>query len=246
MEKEKSSKNARKTIPLAIILALLIGVLTFGSVALAKYLTTESVDSQKAKIAKWGFEIAVDADNLFGIVYNNSTEVSLGEESIVVKADSEDTKLVAPGTSGSMTFSIGGTAEVFSKLTLSVSENFRDVVLVEGTDSPNSQSYYPVKWTLKKDDVSLLADVTLGEIVEKLQSFNQNVIQIGKEPDCAGKYTIEWKWEFNSNVENNRKDTILGQIADGATVENCNANTDIMFELVIGIEQIKAPQTPNV
>ncbi len=241
----EEKKRYKSSVLLAIIIFLLIAVIVSGSVTFAKYITSESTGSRGANVAKWGFTIELDASELFSDAYSNSTQVSYSDATVDVKADSENTNLVAPGTCGSMTFTIGGTAEVYSKLTISALGELRDVALTEG-DSENSQPYRPVKWTLKKGETAVLADASLNEVVDELKGYSEDSIKPGQRLTHEGTYTIEWRWGLSENGEDDEKDTIIGQIANGAVVENYRATTNIKFELNICIEQIQAPKTPTV
>ncbi len=242
MEEKKRSK---RSILLLIIIFLLIAVIISGSVTFAKYITSETTGSHGANVAKWGFTIEVDANDLFSDAYNRSTQVSYGDADIDVKADSENTNVVAPGTKGSMTFTIKGTAGVYSKLTISTPGEIRDVELVESNGGENSQPYRPVKWTLKKGDTAILTDTSLNEIVNELKGYSQEAIKPGQKLAHEGTYTIEWRWDLSEGGENDRRDTIIGQIANGAVIENCKATTNIKFELNICIEQIQSPEKPT-
>ncbi len=241
MERTKKSKNKKRFTLLIILMVLLTAVITTGSITFAKYIVLESIGSRHATVAKWGFTVEIDASNLFGDAYRDFAKVSYDESSVDVKASTANTNLVAPGTSGSLTFTIGGTAEVYSRFTVEASENPKDVVLEE-IGAEKSRFYYPVKWTLKRDGAPLLTDVRLKEIADELNGYSRERINPGEELDCAGTYTIEWRWDFNDSEELNKKDTVIGQIANGGEFEKYRATTDIEFALKIGMEQIRAPE----
>lgn len=223
-------------------MALIIGVSALGSTTFAKYITSETFSSQKENVAQWGFIVEVDASDLFHDAYNRSTNISKSDATIDVKADSKNKNVVAPGKSGSMSFKIGGKAEVYSKLTIITSTN-PDVFLEDLNDAGDSRFYYPVKWTLKKNNVPLLENTTLETITTTLRGYSQNIIQPGQPLTHAGIYTIEWKWDFGTD-ETNKKDTLLAQISNGAEVEGYNAKTNLEFRLQIRLEQIRAPEPP--
>lgn len=229
MNKTKTRKSAF----LVAILLLLIGVIAFASTTFAKYVTSKTT-TQTARVAKWGYTIEVNTTDLFGEAYNQGARVAADASSVDVKADTSGTLIVAPGTAGSMTFSISGQAEVLSKLTVTA-ESDKEICL---TKTEDSSEYYPVKWTLKEDDsaVSGCENVTLAEIVTELNtivSTNPVNTAIDKE------YTLSWEWSFETNDADNEKDTILGLIMQGETVDGYTAVTDIAFDLTIGVEQIQ-------
>ncbi len=250
-------KDNRKSIFVIGLLLLLVAVIGFGGYTLSKYVTKKNA-SGKASVAKWGFTVSADADKLFGKEYKwdgtNST-VSATGDTITVKANSATgTNLVAPGTTGSMTFEIGGTAEV--KATVAVEmRDITDVVLKFKTtaNEPTALEYNPVKWTLKKGnavvndkDGAALQDVPLAKIAAELNTYGATVDANGTYAH-AGSYTIEWVWAFDGTAKNanaDKLDTLLGWKASntdiptdyGFTVE-AGTQTTINFALNISITQ---------
>lgn len=246
-------KDNRKSIFVIGLLLLLVAVIGFGGYTLSKYVT-EKNKGGTASVAKWGFTVNADADKLFGKEYKwdgkNST-VSATGDTITVKANSATgTNLVAPGTTGSMTFEIGGTAEV--KATVAVEmRDITDVVLKYKTTANETTAleYNPVKWTLKKDGNVVvsggksLANVTLAEIATELNGYGANVDANGTYAH-AGSYTIEWVWAFESG--NDALDTFLGTIAnapatttDGTYTNQTGTSTSINFTLNISVTQVR-------
>lgn len=246
-------KDNRKSIFVIGLLLLLVAVIGFGGYTLSKYVT-EKNKGGTASVAKWGFTVNADADKLFGKEYKwdgkNST-VSATGDTITVKANSATgTNLVAPGTTGSMTFAIDGTAEVKAKVEIALTVN-NDVVL-EYKKGGVAGTYKPVKWTLKKDGNVVvsggksLENVTLAEIATELNGYGATVNASGTYAH-AGTYTIEWAWAFDgttANADADKLDTLLGWKASdtdiptdyGFTVE-AGTQTTINFALNISITQ---------
>ncbi len=241
MGKEKKSKKPNGYAILAVIMALLAGVTFTGSVALAKYVVSEMVGSRSAKVLQWGFTVEVNAEDLFGDAYRSAAKVSHDDEGVSVKANTGNMNIVAPGTSGHMTFAIDGTAEVYSKLTIASPGASQEVFLAQDNGAEGKIFYYPLKWTLKKDGAPLVADGTLGEVFAKLDTYRKEAIKPGERPKGAGSYAIEWRWDYFVDEEISKKDTMIGQIANGATIENYTASTVVSFNLEIRIEQIRFP-----
>ena len=246
-------KDNRKSIFVIGLLLLLVAVIGFGGYTLSKYVT-EKNKGGTASVAKWGFTVNADADKLFGKEYKwdgtNST-VSATGDTITVKANSATgTNLVAPGTTGSMTFTIKGSAEVKAKVEIALTVN-NDVVL-EYKEGGVAGTYKPVKWTLKKDGNVVvsggksLENVTLAEIATELNGYGATVNASGTYAH-AGTYTIEWAWVFDgttANADADKLDTLLGWKASdtdiptdyGFTVE-AGTQTTINFALNISITQ---------
>lgn len=256
-------KDNRKSIFVIALLLILVAVIGFGGYTLSKYVTKKSA-SGSASVAKWGYNIDVKAGKLFGTDYkfetNNST-VTNDTTGLTVSANNADrTNRVAPGTTGYMTFEVKGTAEVLSQIKISIADtNFSDVVLkyTEGADT-TVKTYAPVKWTLKKDgEAKALVDgKTLTDVKEALAKLYKT--EAGKDVATAvntvvnDKYTLSWAWAFETGedndqkAENNHLDTLLGMIANDATVtanegykKADGTSTAIKFTLDISVVQLQ-------
>ena len=219
---------------------------------MSKYVSSKS-DKGTANVAKWGFEVTANGNGLFGKEYkydagkNASIVNTAAGVSLTVKADNEESR-VAPGTTGSMTFSITGTAEVKSHVDINFTVN-SDVVLKYTKDGV-AGTYSPVKWTLKKDDVVVtngetrLENVTLAQIATVLNGYDADVAA-NETYAHAGNYTLEWAWAFESG--NDALDTFLGTIAnkpatttDGTyTKVEEGTHTAISFNLSVSVTQLK-------
>ncbi|NLN83237.1 MAG: hypothetical protein GX138_02610 [Firmicutes bacterium] len=106
---------------LALVLTLITMPLVSGTYA--KYVTTAQGSAQ-ARVAKWGVDIIVDADNMFGQQYYDAKEgQNYAPNTVVETNDDQNTanisvianggnKVLAPGTQGHMLFAIFGQPEV--------------------------------------------------------------------------------------------------------------------------------------
>lgn len=207
-----SKKDNRKSILVIGLLLLLVAVIGFGGYTMSKYVTKKSVKDNKAQVAKWGFTIETqNVDKLFSDKYKAGGTVASTGEALIVKADTDGTNLVAPGTKGSMSFTIGGKAEVKAKVTFDITAGSSDISLTYKKDSAAQQeTYAPVKWTLKKGEAAVegCSGVSLTTILNKLNSFGETVAA-GDELVNAGTYT------------------------------KVNASTNISFGFVIKVEQVQ-------
>lgn len=263
---QNTQKNSnKKSIFIIALLLLLVAVIGFGGYTLSKYVSSKE-DNGTASVAKWGFTVTATGDGLFGTDYkydtaaNTSISNSTTGTVLTVSAktptaqDAKRSNLVAPGTQGSMTFTIDGTAEVKSKVAINLNVT-SDVVLKYTATGVTDGTYNPVKWTLKKgvgesqavvkakDTNKDLANVTLAEIAAELNSYGADV-EANATYANAGTYTLEWAWAFDG--QNDALDTFLGTIAntpatttDGTYTKAEGTSTTINFNLSVSVTQVK-------
>lgn len=257
MTQQKSErKNNRKTAVIVALLLALIALMCFGGYTFSKYVTSGN-GTGTARVAKWGYTASVDTTKLFGEEYKYvTTSVSTvdGTGTLNVKADTAGNKLVAPGTAGSMTFKVGGQAEVRAVLHMSLIPTNDVVLKIKKTDAADYTDYNPVKWTLKKNGVEVpgAVNVTLAVIADKIT--NDHTISKEYAPNevlTETTYEISWAWVFEDATGNvadlsiNQADTILGQMAAGLTgytpagyeIDAANSSTELAFTLTIQVSQ---------
>ena len=245
-------KNSRKPLIIVSMALLLAVVLAMGGVTFAKYISTTNTDTNEARVAKWGFTLEYEAATMFGPEYdwNDSSSAVVDEEdgTLVVAVDAAN--LVAPGTSGSMSFTIGGTAEVWSQFYVTV---LGQEVSLEGGDL--ADTYYPMDWTLEHDGTKLVTDGRLADVLDAIKDLDLVTVDANDDTaDILGTYTISWKWDFEQGDEadlsehidtfaNDKYDTILGQIAanntqvpdvaDGQDEWDANLNVDLYIGITV-------------
>ena len=245
-------KDNRKSIFVIGLLLLLVAVIGFGGYTLSKYVTKKNA-SGSASVAKWGFTVSADAKNLLGQEYKydgtNST-VNAGGDKVTVKANTSAGNIVAPGTTGSMTFTIGGTAEVKATIAVDMKVTSDVVLKYKTTAAPEAApvEYYPVKWALKKTvdttTTTVAENKTLAELRDELAKLNATV-GAGEAYANAATYTIEWAWAFEVNDGTNELDTFLGKIANDADAtddtytKQDGTSTIFEFTLDISVTQVK-------
>ena len=237
-QQKTERKNNRRTVVIVALLLALVTLLCFGGYTFSKYVTS-SKGSGTASVAKWGYTASVDTTKLFGEEYKlATTKVSTvdGTGALNVQADTAGSNLVAPGTAGSMTFTVGGKAEVRALISTGL-HPANDVVLeIKKTADTAYTEYRPVKWTLKKDGTTVAENVTLETIhgvIATDASINKEIAP--NEKLTSTTYELSWAWAFENNGETvadlsiDQLDTILGQMATGETV-NAPAGYQIDFK----------------
>ena len=246
-----SKKDNRKSILVIGLLLLLVAVIGFGGYTLSKYVTKKSVKDNKAQVAKWGFTVTAENNKLFGDKYSNG-KIAATEDKLTVKADSAGTNLVAPGLSGSMTFTVAGKAEVLAKVSVAMNAagdktTIEDVVL-KYKKGGTAGTYNPVKWTLTKkgETTALVNEGTLANVQTELAKLYNANTAIATE--LNDEYTLSWAWAFENaaNSDTDALDTLLGWKANGTdiptdygfTVEEGTC-TNISFSIEISVTQVQ-------
>ena len=120
----------------ALMACLVIGM---GAMTYARYISTGTHATQ-ATAAKWGFVVNVNAENLFSKDYvkeNNSnySKPTTTGNGVAIKAANQS---LAPGSTGSLTVSVSGIAEVLAELVISLNV----------TENIHLDSYYPINQSL--------------------------------------------------------------------------------------------------
>lgn len=224
----KNTKKRRLIVVVAMC-ALLAVVLAMGGTTFAKYVTSTEVDSQSATVAKWGFVVQSDAGKLWGTEYKGETTdpfATVDSASSNVRVSSASAS-VAPGTTGSLTFSIVGKAEVKANVNINL-DITNDVYLSDGTNK-----YNPIVWKLYHNASAYsTAGTPVATGITAIEAYFTSVdVAAGANFDKAGYYTLTWEWAFdgagNTTLKNldtvddsdvltsDEADTILGYLADG-------------------------------
>lgn len=223
------NKKGKKLVVLGAMAALLTLIGVSGSQTYAKYVESTTVGAQSATVAKWGFVYShSDFSNLFGNSYelNSGTLAEVNDTTSLKTVVTSSSDVVAPGTKGSMNFSIVGKAEVDFVLEISTA-SATDVRLYDKDDT--SKEYYPIKWDLALDvdgDTSKsITDGTLQDCVTALDLVKH--YPAGSNLNVTA--TLSWEWAFevvgNTTIENyqtpgtdvlsyDEADTILGFLSE--------------------------------
>lgn len=232
MNKSESKKG--KKIALVAVFVMLIFVFAFGGYSFAKY-TTKGTGTDSASVAAWG--IKVTANN----TGNFKTQYASDDRTLQVSA-SDNTKVVAPGTSGSMTLAISGSAEVAVgvKMEFSVTE---DIFAKYGTD----QEYHPLKFKLSvKGEDAALVEGSLNKIAEYVADLGSgyNIGTYGVNYNFDSNpvvYTLSWEWAFYTDAKTDILDTAIAandttaEVSEGAVSE---INQEVAFTWALTVDQI--------
>ena len=238
MKKNRFLKTAGALLILCLLTTCVIGT-TF-----AKY-TTGGETEDSARVAKWGVELELAANNeLFENEY-------IGTDSKVTVQAATD--VVAPGTEQktAAVFSISGTPEVAVRITIDFTVN-DDVFLkggagvkyddyttaVDGDTFDLASDYYPVVFTLRQtkdadgDTDVQIAQGNLEAIKTALDAYSG--AYYAPNTDLEAEFKLTWAWSFTGN---DKADTYLANLPVGSDTPGVY-NTKVGFEIEIRVEQV--------
>ena len=225
----EKSKNGKR-LALILVALLLIAAVAFGAFTYSRYITKKE-GTGSATVAKWGYTLTIgdgteNEDMGFSQFYGSDGIEDEDNTAAVIAGVTNDKNVVAPGAKGSVTFTVGGEAEVNAKITYALSAvgeagAISDVSLtLKNGDA--SVTYYPIKWTLNNGT----SDVVAGKTLADVQSYLTNTL--GSQPIKAGTkltettYTLSWASAFDnetpvtagdSTLDCDDLDTLLGKLA---------------------------------
>lgn len=212
-------KNAMLKIAAILMVAVLLTTCAISS-TFAKYVTGPSNYTDTARVAKWGLTFVTETDGLFLTSYENTSSV----ETVAA-----DTKVVAPGTSGSasITTDFTGTPEVDFELITTAT-----VALSDGWEDENRTFYCPLVFTIgSAEPIDGATYDSKTALVGAIQTAVNNAV--ARQTFSAGTFVdttdgttcaISWEWPFEVGddadeiAENDAHDTALGNAAAVAAV----------------------------
>ena len=244
--------KSKKLITVLAMLLMVATVVGMGTMTYSRYVTSKDFGEQSATAAKWGYVLNVDTSNMFGDAYEDNVVTGYTDnDALDVKATAAATKLVAPGSSGYMTITVSGNAEVLAEFAIAVATGYTDVVL-KFTDGTTAD-YYPIVWTLEETVGSNTETVETGHLSEIVAALDDQSATIAAGASIPlTQYKISWSWALGETGINdtNKKDTALGmlaaekdateiQAATGLAVSEENSVVDIKLDISATVEQIQ-------
>lgn len=263
---QNERSNNGKRIVLIMLAILLIAAIAFGAYTYSKYVTSKE-GTGSATVAQWGFEVSMtNGENAGFSTKYNQTGVANESGTAIVADTSTDGNIVAPGANGSMTFTVGGSAEVLAKIKTTVESTSEISLTLKQADK--SVVYYPIKYTLKEgENTALVTDGTMEEVETQIGAIQDLNKTVAANTEITKKtYTLSWEWVFESatlvvdeenryTVQCDELDTILGKIAAGDPTENYtvkdsneadwtisknDAKTKVDFSITVSITQAQS------
>jgi len=205
----------------------------------AKYVTTNS-GTDTARVAAFGVSVNIDNDlAAFATNYEADTNFDADEDgtpdTLSVNATTE---VVAPGTTGSMEFSITGIPEVATRVSLNFKDTSKAIQLLAGEYTlpagyyekdaktvTTSNPYEPIRFYFGTSYTNVSqCTMTLAELkVAMTDEFTKDYPVNYDFTNGDHTYTLAWAWAFDNtsvNTEADFLDTYLGyQAANGSAQE---------------------------
>lgn len=205
-------QNMAGRIALAAATVLLCAVFVTTSVlstTFAKYTTTGEVDSETARVAKWGIKLSnsSNADTEWSVVEN--------ENSIMAASSGSTDNIIAPGTSGYLAcFRVEGNPEVAHNVTM----NF-NVTIGDGYKNLIGQDdYFPILISVGRasyDEFDKIIGTpkeihyyvpksgidTLENLISSVDSetfTDERIAPNGWSGSAYAEYYIRWDWFYNA------------------------------------------------
>ena len=262
---QNERSNNGKRIVLIMLAILLIAAIAFGAYTYSKYVTSKE-GAGSATVAQWGFEVSMtNGENAGFSTKYDQTGVANESGAAIVAGTSTEGNIVAPGAKGSMTFTVGGSAEVLAKIKTTVESTSEISLTLKQADK--SVVYYPIKYTLKEGENALVTNGTMENVKTKIGEIQDLNKTVDANTTITEKtYTLSWEWVFESatlvvdeensyTVQCDELDTILGKIAaedttESYTVKDSNktdwtiskndAKTQVDFSITVSITQVQS------
>lgn len=245
---KNKTRKSKKILMVAAIALMVALVAAMGTMTYSRYITSGKTE-QTATAAKWGFVVNVSADDLLGTDYTYDNEktaatVVASDTGVAVNASGAG-DIVAPGTTGSMTFSAVGVAEVLAQLTFTVNvSNEIWIDLDHNGVKDYENDYFPIVWTLQKQGGATNTSKNLAALLTGITSTK---IAPGTDASTAvGTYTLSWAWPLENSTgaglaTNNIYDTVIGIKAVTPTKAYNTVGTTIgVGDLFVDALQIKS------
>lgn len=201
------NRNNRIEILIFVIVMLSVAVAISG-LSFARYTTSGTGNASTARVAKWGFVIDVDADNLFASSGDGTGDADLTSNASGLSVASGAVS-VWPNTSGTLLFRVSGTAEVAAEISFVIPDDLEIICLKNGE---GEIIYSPILWTLTKNGEAV---VTRGDLAAIRDALSSTVIPANVEINDS--YVLTWEWppergaDEAEQAENNGYDTMLAK-----------------------------------
>lgn len=206
-------KSKKITSILLACCAFLLVAITGLGVTMAKYVKSET-KTTTAKVAAFGITMAWAGDFAESYTTDNTSVKDSIANSVV-----STNKVVAPGTTGTITLTLDGTSEVAFTLAISITETYSED---NWKESATGDPYYPISYTVT-------STAKVGETDITVESDNKTINPINVAPGMAlsGVITITWAWPFETTGKD-LADTYMSTVADATyTISASSTATQI-------------------
>lgn len=196
---KNKTRKSKKILMVAAIALMVALVAAMGTMTYSRYITTTSEPTQTATAAKWGYVLSANADNMLGDTYKKTgATATVDAAGTIVVRGQAGADIVAPGTSGSMTISIGGSSQVLAQFKISIT----------GTDI-KYDDYLPIVWTFGGHTYNTITALNnaMADAAALTATWDdgENAFTFS-----TASYTLSWAWDFGTDATISAKDTLIG------------------------------------
>ena len=205
-------KSKKITGVLLACCALLMVAIAGLGVTMAKYIKTETHKPDSAKVAAFGVTMEWNGD------FAKSYATDDAGETTITNSVVSSNKVVAPGTTGTITLELGGTSEVAFTLDVSIVEEYSQGNWKNKAE--NGTEYHPITYTVT-------STAKVGETAISVENDNKTIKPVNVAPGVAlsGTITITWSWPFTGD---DAADTYMSSVADATyTISATSTATQI-------------------
>ena len=222
------------------VVVMLSVVVAISGLSFARYTTSGTGTPNTARVAKWGFVIDVDAKDLFASADNGSDDAGLTTDGDGLSV-AAGAIAVWPDTTGTLRFTVSGTAEVTAEISFEIPDDLAIVCLKNGE---GETVYSPILWTLTKNGEAV---VTRGDLDAIREALAATVIPANQEVNDS--YVLTWEWppergaDREEQAANNGYDTLLAKYKadprENPLPEGYTAVLSFEFSMTIDVSQVK-------
>lgn len=220
-------QGTKKTVILLTTVLLVVLMCAIGTATFARFITTGTTGTKTATVAKWGYTVTVNADNLLGANYQDGSVQASSAGADVVSA-SASANVVAPGTEGNVTFTVAGSSEVLAKIEFDGALTSDVTLQADG----ESDVYAPIKWSYTIDE-SRVECADFADLLAKLNALGDNILE-ANAASVNKVIKISWAWALDGG--NDVYDTVLGQ---ETTPSGYAVNRSFSFNIDAAVKQIQ-------
>lgn len=172
--------NSKVFVRVAVICCaiLMLSVVGLGF-TLARYVKESNRAAENASVAKFGIEMKWSGDAV-------ATSYDKADATATVRSSTEG-KVIAPGTSGSITLTISGSSEVAFDLVINLTESYSN----DWKTSATGTEYHPITLSAESSTSGFSTTIT--------QDGKINVKSFAVGDSISGAVTITWSWAFEGN-----------------------------------------------
>lgn len=198
-------KNTMMRLAAVMLMCVLLTTSVVGG-TFAKYVTSDW-EQDKARVAKWGVAVDVEADTAFATAYGKDDSATSIAQTVV---SSNSDKLLAPGTKGTLC-----TAYITGKPEVAVHIKKTPTLVLTGWTTNGTDYYCPLVITVDGTPFYGLSYSSAAEFMAAVEGALRAEYEVGPNTDLTVYNEVEWSWAFegSDSKQTNEKDTALGNRA---------------------------------